>query len=82
MAKITAHTIFQIQNFQGNEKALITYFRKHNPIFLRQWQKMNDNQKAEHIKTYDDDLMLNQKDENYISGINEISYKKFEIKNY
>ena len=79
MIKINQYTIFQIQNFQGNEKALIPYFRKHNPIFLRQWMKMNDTQKSEYIKNYDDNLMINQQDENYISGINEISYTKFNI---
>lgn len=76
---INQYTLFQVQNFIGNEKSLITYFRKQNPIFLRQWMKMNEQQKSEYIKKYDDDLMSNQSDKNYIDGINEISFKKFTI---
>lgn len=76
---INQYTLFQVQNFIGNEKSLITYFRKQNRIFLRQWMKMNEQQKSEYIKNYDDDLMSNQSDKNYIDGINEISFKKFTI---
>lgn len=76
---INQYTLFQVQNFIGNEKSLITYFRKQNRIFLRQWMKMNEQQKSEYIKKYDDDLMSNQSDKNYIDGINEISFKKFTI---
>ncbi len=77
--KIDKYTLFQFENFEGNEDALMKYLRKNNKSFLKQWQKMNIEQKVTYIKKYNDNLLTNLKDKLYIEGINEISYKKFQI---
>ena len=73
------HTLFRFENFEGNEEALIKYLKKNNKSFLKQWHLMNDTQKSKYIKTWDDDIWSNLKDNLYIQGLNEISYKKFQL---